>query len=207
MSILALADRRLGVSRLRSEPHWPGLEAGRGLVPTVWNHPVDELDEVFTDLPHSDALNARVRAFEQHGKEIGGQARVLEPGCLAQAQDALVLAESMLLDHSPRRVIRVRELGEGIAERGSTLFHRAQLGRRALTPVLQQGLWISTMLGVEILPLLFLVRDYSAHPFRNQLVLRVEVAVKGHLVRLSRLGDGLNADAADSLLKKKIPSR
>src|SRR5205814_279265 len=74
-------------------------------------------------------------------------------------------------------------------------------------PILEKAARVSAMFGVEVLPLLFLMSDDSTHPFRNELVLRVEVAVKGHLVGLRGLRDSLYADAADTLLVEKVPGR
>jgi len=77
----------------------------------------------------------------------------------------------------------------------------------AAAPVLEQALWISGMHGGQILPLLFFVRDYASHPFRDQVILRVEVAVERHLVRLRRFGNRFDADAPNALLMKQVPCR
>jgi hypothetical protein len=61
--------------------------------------------------------------------------------------------------------------------------------------------------GGEILPLLFLVRDDAAHPFRYQLILRLEVAIEGHLVGSGGFSDGLDADATNSLPVEEITCR
>src|SRR5206468_1468980 len=100
----------------------------------------------------------------------------------AQPYDAFVLADLVLLDGTPGRMLRIRKLGERVAERGATFFHCAELGSGAPTPVLEMTLGVSDVLLCEILPLFFLVRDDAAHPFRYQLILRVEVAIEGHFI-------------------------
>jgi len=119
----------------------------------------------------------------------------------------LVLSKPVLLDDAPRRMVWIGQLGESIHERGPALFHRPKLGGGSAAPVLELALGISTVLRHEILPIFFLVRDDSAHPFRNQLVLRLEVAVKGHLVRLRGFGNRLDAHAPDALFVKQVTRR
>src|SRR5204863_6785857 len=190
----------------------PGSKRSRvarelSLLPAVLDHQIDQLDEMLAELAHPDALHAGVGALQQHREKIRGENRVTKPAGLAQSYYTFVLSDLELLDDPSRRMVRVGQLGQRVAERGSAFLHRAELGGGATAPVLKQGLRISGVLGVEILPLVFLVRDASAHPLRDELVLRVEVAVERHLVRLRRFRDRLDADAADPLLVKQITSR
>src|SRR6266550_1748546 len=180
---------------------------GSSLLAAVLDHQVDQLDEVLADLPHAHALNTGVGALEQHREEIGGENRVLETGGLAQSYDTLVRADLVLLNDAPRRMVWVGQLRQRVAQGGTALFHLPELGRGASTPVLKQALRITAVLGGEVLPLFFLVGDHAADPFGDELVLRVEVAVEGHLVGLRRFRDRFTADAADPLLVKQIASR
>src|SRR5205823_5821288 len=135
-----------------------------------------------TDLPHADTLNTRVGALEHHRKQIRGEGGIPKSGRLAQPDDALVLSDLVLLDDAPRRMVRVGQLGESIPEGGPTLFHGAKLRRDPTAPVLKLSLRIATVLGVKVLPFLLFVRDDSLHPFSDQLILRVKVAIQRHLV-------------------------
>src|SRR4051812_31079494 len=178
MSIWVAAIRRLCVSNPQRSPARGWLKAPGLPVPAVGDHPIDKLDQVFADLPHSYALDAGVGALEQHREQVRSQAGILKPGRLAKAQHPLVLADSVFLNHAACRVIGVWKLGECVSDCGTAFFHRPQLGGSALTPILKKAVGVPAMFRAEVLPLLLLVRDHSAHPFRDELVLRVEVAVK-----------------------------
>src|SRR6266516_1240169 len=162
---------------------------------------------MLTYLPHSDALNTRMGALEQHREQVRREGWIRESGRLAKAQNALVLSNPVFLNDSSRRMIRVGKLGESVSKSGPSLFHGAKLRGGAAGPVLEQALWISGVHGGQILPLIFFVRDYAPHPFRDQVILRVEVAVERHLVRLRRFGDRFDADAPNALLMKQVPRR
>src|SRR5947207_2737234 len=161
---------------------------------------------MFADLAHPDALDAGVGALEQHREEIRRPGGVLETGRLAKPYDALMRPNLVFLNYAPRRVLWIRQLGQGIAQRRAALLHFAELDRGASTPVLKQPRGITNVLGGQVLPLFFLVGDHAAHPLRAQLVLRVEVAIERHLVGLRRFCDRLDADATDSLFVEEIPS-
>ena len=60
------------------------------------------------------------------------------------------------------------------------------------------------MLRHELVPDTLLLRDDAAHPLGDELVLRLEVTVQRHLVRAGRLGDRLDADAANADPTKEI---
>src|SRR4051812_32354005 len=150
MSISVGAVRRLHVSNLQINRDRYPLKTPGLTVLAVGHHSVDELYQVFADLPHSHALNAGMRALEEHREEVCSQSRVLKPGRLAKAQHALVLADPVLLDHTASRMIGVGKLGQGIAKRGAPLFHRAELGGGALAPVLEKPVGVSAMLRAEI---------------------------------------------------------
>src|SRR6185436_17178718 len=177
------------------------------LLSPVLNHQVDHLYQMFSDLAHPAALDAGVGALEEHLEQVRGEDRVLETGGLAQTYDTLMLADLVLLDHAPRRMVGIGQLGEGVAERGAALLHRSEFGGGAPAPVLEQALGIADVLRGEVLPLLFLVGDDPAHPLGDEVLLRVEVAVERHFVRLRRFGDGLYADATNTVLMKQIASR
>src|ERR1700682_1728704 len=171
----------------------------RPLPPTVFYHQIHDLHEMLTYLPHPDRLPARVSTLEHHGEQVRGKRRILKSGRLAEADDAFVRSELVLLHDAPCRMVRIGQLGEGVHKRGPALFHRSKLRGGAPAPVLELTLWIASVPRGKILPLLLFVRDYPAHPFRYQLILRVEVAVERHLVRLRRLGDRFDPNAADTL--------
>ena len=184
-----------------------GLARRRLPVPIVFHHQIYELHEMLTYLPHSNTLNTRVDTLEHHREQIRGECSISKSGGLAKANDTLVFSDLVLLDDPPRRMVRIGQLGESVPEGGSTLFHLAKLSRDSAAPVLKLALRIPAVLGAEIPPFLLFVGDYSLHPFRDQLVLRVEVAVKRHLVGLRCLGDRLDSNAANAVFVEKISSR
>src|SRR5205085_6871925 len=57
------------------------------------------------------------------------------------------------------------------------------------------------------LPLFCFMGDEAAHPLRDQLGLRVAVAVERHLVRLSRFRNGFDANTPDSVSVEQIARR
>src|ERR1700680_3802470 len=162
---------------------------------------------MLTDLPHTDTRPARMGTLEHHGEQVRGKGGIRETCRLAKPYDALVLSNFVLLHHTPRRMVRIGQLGKGVAEGGSSLLHRAELRGDAAAPLLELTLGISAVPGVQILPVFFLVRDHPAHPLRYQLILGSEVAVERHLVRLRGLGDRFDAYAAYSLFMKQVASR
>src|SRR2546423_9613036 len=161
---------------------------------------------MLTYLPHPHTLAARVGTLEHHGEKVGREPGIRESGGLAKADDALVLSKSIFLDDASRRMVGIGQLGERVHQRGPSLFHRAKLGGGSPAPVLELALRISAVFRGQVFPLFLFVGDYPAHPFGDQLVLLVEVAVQGHLVRLRRLGDRFDADAPDTLFMKQVPS-
>jgi len=162
---------------------------------------------MLTYLPHSDTLNTRVDTLEHHRKQVRREGGIPKSGRLAEADDALVFSNLVVLDDAPRWMVRVGQLGESVAEGGPTLFHGAKLRRDSPAPVLKLSLRISAVLRAEILPLLLLLGNYALHPFGDQLVLRVEVAIKRHLVGLRRFCDRLDSDTPDALPMEQIASR
>src|SRR6202165_527884 len=179
----------------------------RPLAPTVFYHQIHDLYEMLTYLPHTDRLPARVGALEHHGEQVRGEGGILKSGRLAEADDALVRSKLVLFHDPPRRMVWIGQLGEGVAKSRAAFFHRAKLGRCTTAPILELALRISAVLGVEILPVFLFVRDDPAHPFRDQLILRSEVAVERHLVRLRRLGDRFDPDTSDTLFMKQVSCR
>src|SRR4051812_5583378 len=138
MSILGPVDRRCSVgARLPS-------------CPTVLDHPIHDFNQMLPNLPHSNALDARMRALEHHVEEVGGESWILETGRLAETYYTLVLALLVLLDHSPRRMVGVGQFGEGVAKGGSTFLHQPQLLGDAAAPILELAMRIAAMLGVEV---------------------------------------------------------
>jgi len=187
--------------------HEAGVSARGRLLSTVFHHQIHDLNEMLAYLPHPDTLPARVGTLEHHREQVRGEGGIPKSARLAQAEDALVLSKPVLLDDPSRRMVWIGQLGESVAKGGPALLHRPKLGGGAPAPILKLAVWISAVLGVEILPLLFFVRNDSAHPFRDQLILRVEVAVQRHLVRLRRLGDRFDTDAANALFMKQGTGR
>src|SRR5258707_864871 len=162
---------------------------------------------MLTDLSHPDTRSARMGTLEHHGEQVRGKGGIRETGGLAKPYDALMRAKLVLLHENPRRMVGIGQLGKGVAKGRAALFHRAKLGGGTAAPVLELPPRIPAGLGVEILPVFFFMGDDPAHPFRDQLILGSEVAVKRHLVRLRRLGDRLDAAPADALLMKQVASR
>src|SRR5258705_11781145 len=159
---------------------------------------------MFTYLLHPYRLPAGVGAFEHHSEQVRRKSGITESGRPAKADDTLVFPKLVLLHDAPRRMVRIGQLRERVAEGRAALFHRPKLGRGTPAPVLKLALRVPAVLLGEILPVLFLVGDHPLHPFRYQLVLRVEVAIKRHLVRLRRLGDGFDPDATYALAMEKV---
>src|SRR6266853_2529144 len=162
---------------------------------------------MLTNLPHPDTRPARMGALQHHGEQVRRKGGIGESSLLAKADDSLVRSKLVLLHDAPSGMVWIGQLGEGVAKGRAALFHRAKLGRRAPAPVLELALRISAVLGVEILPVFLFVGDDPAHPFRDQLILRSEVAVERHLVGLRRLGDCFNADSTDAVFMKQVTSR
>src|SRR5712672_3827540 len=130
-----------------------------GPPPVVLHHQINDLHEMLTDLPHPDTCSARMGTLEHHGEQVRGKGGIRETGRLAKPYDALMRAKLVLLHENPRRMIRVGQLGEGVAKGRAALFHRAKLGGGTAAPVLELSLRISAVFGVEILPVLFLMGD------------------------------------------------
>src|SRR5690348_8211138 len=203
MSIQAVAKRRSIVRRAKAGSE--GSRVGSALLlPRVFDHQVDELNQMLAKFAHPDALNAGVGAFEQHPEQIGGEVGILETSGLAKSYDPLVLARLVLLNDTSRGMLRVGKLGERVPQRGSAFLQDLELGRGSPTPVLEQPLRIAVMVSGQIAPFILLVRDHAAHPLGDELVLRIEVAVEGHLVGASRFGDRFDPYAANPLLMKQI---
>src|SRR5258708_7125157 len=112
---------------------------------------------MLTDLSHPDTRSARMGTLEHHGEQIRGKGRIRETGRLAKPYDALMRAKLVLLHENPRRMIRVGQLGEGVAKGRAALFHRAKLGRGTTAPILKLPFRISAVPGVESLPGTFFI--------------------------------------------------
>src|SRR5258705_6542320 len=162
---------------------------------------------MFTYLLYPYRLPARVGAFEHHSEQVRRKSGITESGRPAKADDTLVFPKLVLLHDAPRRMVRIGQLCERVAEGRAALFHRPKLGRGTPAPVLKLTLRVPPVLLGEVLPVLFLVGDDPLTPFRYQLVLRVEVAIERHLVGLRRLGDRFDPDAPDALFVKQVPPR
>src|SRR6266516_4946074 len=133
-------------------------------LPIVFHHQINQLHKMFTDLPHPDTLNARVRALEHHRKQVRGESGIPKSGRFAETDDPLVFSDLVLLDDATRRMVRVGQLGESVPKGGPALFHGAKLRRDSAAPVLKLAFRISAMLRVEILPLLLFVGNYALPP-------------------------------------------
>src|SRR5438045_6576906 len=107
---------------------------------------------MLANLSHPNALNARMRALEHHVEKIGGESRVFETRRLAQTYYALVLALLVLLDHPAGGMVGVGQFGEGVAEGGSTLFHRHQFLGYEEAPILDLALRVVAVHGVVNIP-------------------------------------------------------
>src|SRR2546423_9354593 len=158
MSIWVPSKRRFSVKPSKFGSEHRGLQL-LFAAPSVLDHQVDHLDQMFADLAHSAALDAGMGTLQQHGEKVGGQNRVLETGGLAKSYDPLVRADLVLLNDAPRRMLGVRKLRHGIAQCRSAVLHFAQLGRGTPTPVLNQPRRTTAVFGGQVLPLLLLVGD------------------------------------------------
>ena len=183
------------------------MRLGRGLPPVVFHHPIYDLHQMLAYLPHPDTRTARMGAFEHHSEEVRRKRGIRESSRFAKADHALVRSKLVLLHDAPGGMVWIGQLGEGVAKGRAAFFHLTKLRGGATAPVPELAFRISAVLRVEILPLLLFVGDDPAHPFGNQLILRLEVAVQRHFVRLGRLGDRFDPHAADPLFMKQVSSR
>ena len=179
----------------------------RPLPPTVFYHQIHDLHEMLTYLPHPDTRAARMGAFQHHGEQVRRKRGIRESSRFAKADDTLVRSKLVLLHDAPRGMVWIGQLGEGVAKGRAAFFHLTKLRGGAPAPVLELALWISAVLRGEILPLRLFVRDDPPHPFRYQLIFRVEVPVQRHLVCLRRLGYRFDPDAADALFMEQVSRR
>ena len=61
---------------------------------------------MLTYLSHADTLNTRVRALEHHRKQVRGEGGIPKTSRLAEADDALVFSDLVLLDNPAGRMVR-----------------------------------------------------------------------------------------------------
>src|SRR4051812_25568595 len=113
----------------------------------------------------------------------------------------------MIIDHTTRRVVRLWQLGERIENGRAALLHPRECFGHATTPLFELRGRVARMRRDDLIPVAVLLRDDATHPFRDERILRLEVAVQRHLVRAGRLRDRLDADTANAHPTEEIVGR
>ena len=115
-----------------------------------------------------------------------------------------MLSLAVLVDHAAGGMIRFGQLRQGIMQRRAAILQLGERRRRSAAPVNELRRRVARMRRHQFAPRLLFLRDDAAHPLGDQRVLRLEVAVERHLVRVRRRRDGFHADAANADAPKQI---
>src|SRR5260221_6492411 len=118
--------RRRGAPRLPLLWPWLGVAGDQAL---------QHIDEALGRALAADALHADARAFTEEEELVGEEFGVREPGLAAERDDLLAVQALVLLDHTPRRMVLVRQLCRGIDE-GAAALRQVEL---ELTVMAQPG--------------------------------------------------------------------
>ncbi len=98
---------------------------------------------------------------------------------------------------------RLRQLDRRIAEIAAAIV-RADQHRRPGDPVEQLSRRIAGIGSFDVAPDLVDRRSGAIEALDDQVVFRTEMTIERHLIGAGRLGDGVDADAADAVAMKHV---
>jgi hypothetical protein len=152
------------------------------------------------------ALATYAGTFEKQRQGIGEQIGLCDPGGSAKPRQAVALRRLECLDDASRRMIALSQLNRRIG-----YVAAAAIADRALcaatNPSMKLRKRVTGIGGLKPVPDRLGVSGDLAKAGDDQIILRPEVPIQGHLVGPRRIGDRINADPSDPMFAKQIPGR
>lgn len=151
-------------------------------------------------------LATDARAFEQQRQRIGKKLRFARTGCRTERGQTIALFGLVPFDHFVGGMALPLELDGGVGEIAACRL-AIQTLRPHLHPGVELGAGIAGMSGLQIAPDGIGLFGGAPQRLADKFVLRAEMPIERHLVGQGGIGDGIDADAADAALTKKLHGR
>lgn len=148
-------------------------------------------------------LAADTRTFEKQRQRIGKQLGLARTGRRTESDQAIALLCLVPFDHLMSGMALALEFDSGVGEIATGGLAVETL-RPHIHPGIQLGTRIAGMLHLQLTPDDARLFRGPAQCFADEFILRAKMPIKRHFVGESRVGDGIDADAADTVLAEKL---